>query len=92
MFKRNSIHVGLIALVLALGSAGPAAADAHGNASCLGFEASGIAPPGSSDEFPGGVAELQAFLLDTFGHPTGAIVSGAAQLHLGSHEACDAGE
>jgi hypothetical protein len=92
MFKRNSIRAGVIAIVLALASAGSALADAHGNASCLGFEASGVAPPGSSDEFPGGVAELQAFLKDTFGHPTGAIISAAAKQHLGSHEACDAGE
>jgi hypothetical protein len=92
MFKRNSIAVGVVATALALGSASPAVADAHGNASCIGFEASGIAPQGSSDEFPGGPAELQAFLHDTFGHPTGAIVSGAAHEHLGSHEACDAGE
>jgi len=92
MFKRNSVRVGVTAVVLVLGSAGPAVADAHGNASCLGFEASGIAPAGSSDEFPGGVAELQAFLRENFPHQTGAIVSDAAHLHLGSHEACDAGE
>jgi hypothetical protein len=92
MFKRNAILAGLIATVVALGTAESALADAHGNASCIGFEASGIAPPGSSDEFPGGVAELQAFLRDNFGHPTGAIISEAAKLHLGSHEACDAGE
>jgi hypothetical protein len=89
MFK-HSVRVGVIAIVLALGSAGSALADAHGNASCIGFEASGIAPAGSSDEFPGGVAELQAFLHDTFGHPTGVIISGVAKLHLRSHEACDA--
>jgi hypothetical protein len=92
MLTRNSVGVGVTAIVLALGAAGPAAADAHGNASCIGFEASGITPPGSSDEFPGGPAELQAILRDAFGHPTGAIVSDAAHRHLGSHEACDAGQ
>jgi hypothetical protein len=92
MLRRNSIFVGVIAIALTFGSATPAFADAHGNASCIGFEASGIAPPGSSDEFPGGVAELQAFLHDNFPHQTGAIVSEAAHEHLGSHEACDAGE
>ena len=91
MFKR-AIGVGVIAIALTFGSAVPASADAHRHASCIGFEAAGIAPPGSSDEFPGGPAELQAFLRHTFGHPTGAIVSGAAKQHLGSHEACDAGE
>jgi len=92
MFTRSSAWVGATAIVLALSSAGPAVADAHGNASCIGFEASGIAPAGSSDEFPGGPAELQELLRDAFGHPTGAIVSEVAQQHLGSHEACDAGE
>ena len=92
MIKRNAVCIGATALILALGTAGPAVADAHGNASCLGFEASGIAPAGSSDEFPGGVPELQAFLHDNFPHQAGAIVSDAAHQHLGSHEACDAGE
>jgi hypothetical protein len=92
MFNRNSIRVGVTAIVLVLGSAGPAVADAHGNASCIGFEASGISPKGSSDEFPGGVPELQALLHDNFPHQTGAIISEVAHQHLGSHEACDAGE
>jgi hypothetical protein len=92
MFKRNLAGVGVAAIVLALGTTGPAVADAHGNASCVGFEASAIAPAGSSDEFPGGPAELQAFLRDAFGHPTGAIIREVAHQHLGSHEACDAGE
>jgi len=38
------------------------------------------------------MAELQAFLHDTIGVPTGAIVSAVADEHPGSHEACDAGE
>ena len=92
MFKRSSVLVATTATVLALASAGPAVADAHSNASCVGFEASGIAPAGSSEEFPGGPAALQALLRDAFGHPTGAIISEVAHQHLGSHEACDAGE
>jgi hypothetical protein len=35
------------------------------------------------------MAELQEFLRDAFGNPTGAIVSTVAHEHLGSHEACD---
>jgi hypothetical protein len=92
MISRNSVWVGVTAIMLALATAGPAVADANGNASCIGFESSGIAPAGSSDEFPGGPSDLQAFLRDAFGHPTGAIVSEVAHQHLGSHEACDAGE
>jgi hypothetical protein len=91
MFRRISTIGVATAVALALGSADSALGDAHGNASCIGFEASGVAPAGSSDEFPGGVKELQAFLHDAFGH-TGPIVSAAAHEHLLSHEACDAGE
>lgn len=90
-FTRVALCVGVTALVLAAGTAAPAAADAQGNASCVGFEASSISPPGSLDEFPGGVPELQAILRDAFDNPAGAIVSDVAHLHLGSHEACDAG-
>jgi ABC-type phosphate/phosphonate transport system substrate-binding protein len=92
MSRHISIGALIVGAVLAVGSAGPASADANGNASCIGFEASGISPTGSSDEFPGGMAQLQAFLRDNVGVPTGAIVSAVAQEHLGSHEACDAGE
>jgi hypothetical protein len=92
MFNRNAALVAVTALVVVLGSSAPALADAHGNASCIGFEASGIAPAGSSAEFPGGVAELQAFLHANFPHQSGAVVSEVAHQHLGSHEACDAGE
>jgi hypothetical protein len=92
MFTRNAVGLGATALVLVISVAGPASADAQGNASCIGFEASGISPVGSSQEFPGGVPELQAILRDAFGHPTGAIISQVARQHLGSHEACDEGE
>jgi hypothetical protein len=91
MFKRISVSGSVIALVLALGSAGSALGDAHGNASCLGFEASGVAPAGSSDEFPGGVKELIQFVHVNLGQ-AGPIISEAAHQHLLSHEACDAGE
>ena len=64
-------------------------ADAGSHASCIGIESSSIAPPGSSDEFPGGRAEISHFL-KSLGGPPGANVSGEAKLHLGSHEACDA--
>ena len=65
-----------------------ALADAGSHASCLGFEASGIAPAGTSDEFPGGVPELIA-VVRTFGVPVGVVVRDVAKLHEGSHEACD---
>ena len=89
---RKAVLAGLAALVTAVGAAGPASAEAHDHASCIGFEASGIAPPGSSDEFPGGMAQLQEYLRTAVGHPTGGLVSEVAHLHLGSHEGCDAAE
>lgn len=75
---------------------GPAAfAGASGKASCIGIEASDISPPGTSDEFPGGMPELTALvhdLADQFGVPPGAIISPVAKTHAGSHQACDEGE
>jgi hypothetical protein len=65
-----------------------AGADAQGNASCVGFEASAISPPGSSEEVPGGAPELIAFLKSEAGN-AGPVVSFVAKLHEGSHEACD---
>ena len=88
----QTLTTALAAAGLLVGFAGPAAADAQGNASCVGFEASSISPVGSLEEFPGGMPELQRWLRDTFGAPTGAVVREVAQLHLGSHEACDEGE
>ena len=92
IFTQAAVCVGLTALLLAAGGAAPSAADAQGNASCVGFEASNISPPGSLEEFPGGAPELVAVLHDAVGNPIGAAVSDVAQLHLGSHEACDAAE
>ena len=62
------------------------AVDQHG--SCIGQEAAGISPPGSSHEFPGGVPEVHR-LLDSLGVRQGAVFSAVARLHEGSHEACD---
>jgi hypothetical protein len=60
-------------------------------ASCMGIEAAAVSPPGSSDEAPGGVRDIKAFLDQTApGVPPGkAFFSVAAQLHEGSHAACD---
>jgi hypothetical protein len=69
-----------------------AAADAGGHASCAGLEVSSISPPGSSDEFPGGVRELMGAvhgLATALNTTPGAIVSTVAHLHEGSHAACD---
>jgi hypothetical protein len=67
-------------------------ADASSHAGCIGIEASSISPPGSIDEFPGGMSELQASVHDLakqLGVAPGAIISSVAHLHEGSHAACD---
>jgi hypothetical protein len=70
--------------------AGPALAEAGGPASCMGHEASGISPPGSSDEIPSGMPGLKAFIDQAFpGVPPGVVFSTIAGLHEGSHEGCD---
>lgn len=82
-----------VGLIVALGGAPSAMArDANGSASCMGIERSAIAPPGTSDEEPGGAAQLNGevrAIAAAFGVPPGAIFGVIAHLHEGSHEACD---
>ncbi|MCA4133042.1 hypothetical protein [Arthrobacter sp. M4] len=74
----------------ALAMGGPVmAAGPSGNASCLGIEASAISPPGSSEEFPGGLPDVVRFVKSLEGK-FGPATSQFAQIHAGSHEACDA--
>jgi len=56
---------------------------------CVSIYSSSIAPPGSTDEFPCGRANI-SHLLNGLGGPPRHIVSGTAKLHLGTHETCDA--
>jgi hypothetical protein len=79
------VATAMVALALGVPMGG---ADAGGNASCVGFEASAISPPGSSEEVPGGVPELIAFVKSEAGK-AGPVISFVAKLHEGSHEACD---
>lgn len=82
------IAVVAVVAVLTLGVATSSAAAPP--ASCMGHEASGISPPGTSEEVPGGMPALMAFFREAFPDaPPGKIVSGFAKLHAGSHEACD---
>ena len=89
--KKRIVQSALVLVVLTSVVAAPAtlagAVDRH--ASCIGHEAAGISPPGSSDEFPGGVPEVHR-LLDSLGVRQGDVFSSVAKLHEGSHEACDA--
>jgi hypothetical protein len=93
--RRTTVRVGVcvtVAVGMWLIGAQPAMADSTGNAGCMGIEASAISPPGTSEEVPGGAAELSAFirdLADQLGVTPGAVVKFIAQLHEGSHEACD---
>ena len=91
---RLILCLSLATAVLSLGS--PVASADVGTAestpaSCVGIEAAAISPPGSSDEAPGGVPDIKAFIDEVApGVPPGqAFFSVAAHLHETSHEACD---
>lgn len=84
-----AVAVGVLAILL-LAPAGTAFAEAGSNASCMGHEASGVSPPGSSGELPGGMPQLKAFIDETFpGVPPGVVYRTIAKLRLSSHEECD---
>ena len=86
--RTAALAIGAAALIQVAGVE-PALGDASPKASCVGIEASNVSPPGSSDEFSGGMPELVSAVkagVDRFG----AAVSPFAKLHAGSHEACDA--
>ena len=85
------ISVMLVSLAMLVLS-GTVFADAGKNASCLGIEASEISPPGTSDEFLGGMPALNSEVKEIanfLGVSPGAIYSSIAKLHEGSHAACD---
>jgi hypothetical protein len=71
-------------------AATPAHGDASGKASCIGIEASSVSPPGSSDEFSGGMSQLVSAVKEEAGGKLGSAIGPFAKLHAGSHEACDA--
>lgn len=82
-----------IAAILVLATGRVALADAGTNASCHGIESSNISPPGSNSEVPGGMPEFNQAVKDiaaALGIPVGQIQAFFAQIHAGSHEACDA--
>ena len=88
-YRSSIVVLGLLG-ALRLGAATNAFAQPATHASCLGFEADSVSPPGSSEELPGGMPELNAFIREAFPDlAPGAVYSSIAHLHLGSHEACD---
>lgn len=88
--RRQLTAVSALLAGFTLALAPTAFAEAGPPASCVGHEASGVSPPGSSAELPGGMPQLHEFIEATFpGTPPGAVVSAVAKLHEGSHEACD---
>jgi hypothetical protein len=80
-----------------LGAAAVADPQEGGRASCLGYEASDVSPPGSEDGtfsrrgMPGILAFIDALIAAGVVGPTrGAVIAVLAKLSEGSHEACDA--
>jgi hypothetical protein len=68
-----------------------------GTASCQGYEAADVSPPGSEDGtfsrlgMPGILAFIDLIVASNPLLPTrGAVIAFFANLHAGSHEACDA--
>ena len=66
----------------------------EGPASCAGYEAADVSPPGSEDGpysqygMPGILAFIDVIIASS-GLPRGVVISALAMLHEGSHEACD---
>jgi hypothetical protein len=89
MGKTRTLTAVLISAAAFAASAAPAHSDAGSQASCMGIEASSLSPPGSSDEVPGGMPEFRRFIKENLPGPPGATSRAFAQLHAGSHEACD---
>jgi hypothetical protein len=91
--RRRGFRVAITALgcaaFLTAGGVGSALGDASGQASCIGIEFSSVSPPGSSDEIPGGGAELVVATKAEAGGKFGPAARAFAKLHEGSHEACD---
>ena len=83
--------VGLASIALCTGAL---ADPAEGPASCAGYEAADVSPPGSEDGpfsqygMPGILAFIDA-IIGTSGLPRGVVIAALAALHEGSHEACD---
>ena len=90
-FARSLLIVMVLTALFAFAPAVAAFADVRStHASCLGFEASALSPPGSNDEAIGGIHDLKLFFDEAFpGVPPGQIYRFIASLHEGSHEACD---
>lgn len=94
---RAPLTVVTMLVTLVFVPAGAAVADPPepGNASCMGYEASAVSPPGSSDEAPGGMpnvlADVDAFFVAPNGEfkNRGQVIRLFTQLDADSHEACD---
>jgi hypothetical protein len=90
---KSVLVVVVLAVLFALAPAVSAFADADTrstHASCMGYEASSLSPPGSSDELVGGMPALKAFFDEAFpGVPSGVFFGFIAHLHEHSHEGCD---
>lgn len=96
--RRVAAAVMLVGVLMVMGFAQAgtvlAAPPEPGNASCMGYEASNVSPPGTSAEAPGGMpnvlADLDAFFAGTGAFDNrGAVISFFTRLGAGSHEACD---
>lgn len=87
--KRAAFGLGCIALCTSALADPP-----EGPTSCAGYEAADVSPPGSEDGpfsqfgMPG-ILDFIDVIIGSSGLTRGAVIALLAQLHEGSHEACD---
>ena len=92
--KNATIKSAVLGLMSAALCATALADPSEGPASCAGFEAADVSPPGSENGpfsqfgMPGILAFIDVIIGST-GLPRGAVIAVLAALHEGSHEACD---
>jgi hypothetical protein len=92
--KHPTIQRAAFSLIPAAFCATALADPPEGPASCTGYEASDVSPPGSEDGpfsqfgMPGILAFIDA-IIGSSSLTRGVVISALAQLHEGSHEACD---
>lgn len=92
---KTAAAVAIFTGVTALGGTAGAEPPEPGRASCMGYEASAVSPPGTSDEAPGGMPNVLADVDEFFVSPNGdfrnrgRVISFFTKLEADSHEACD---
>jgi len=95
MHKQQRTTVGLSLACAILSGSALADPPEGGRASCAGYEAADVSPPGSEEGpfslfgMPGILAFIDALISDAIFGNRGEAFRALSQPHAGSHEACD---